>query len=182
MLRYIFIKEPIEMKNYTLNLILLVLITFSCHAQDTSLLDEKAGYKDFKIGQSITSWEGKTTKSLREKTEYIMKDAKPYEVDNQKIDKVILKVSKDDFDTIESISLMFEEGISSRSPRYNFYHKLVSDAFGEPSEKSSGVSHWNGEKVKLTSASVAGIGFLMFKKIYSEEENKRKSLKALDKF
>ena len=159
---------------------MVMMYSLSILAQNNEALDEKSGYKGLKLGASISSIQDEVRKDSD--TSYLIKDISKYEIEGNKIDEIRIGVSKRDNTTIEAISLKFDESLGSRAVRYKFYKNLFSDAFGEPTEKSGDNSTWVGKKAKLICIQVIGLGYCIFTRIQSEEEQKSNAEEAINKF
>lgn len=199
------------MKKQQITIIFILLYQF-IFSQNTSVLDSKAGFKDIKIGKPISELIDKVKKDEKVSTLYLIEDTSEYEIENHKIDKIIITVSEDNKKIIEHITFMFvdkindliriardenknletrkkalaeAERLSKEENDYSFYVRLFKDAFGEP-KKEKGVKSWVGKKIQLICTKVRGVGFCDFSKVLTEEEKSRikksKGQKASSKF
>ena len=173
------------------------------YSQDLAALDNKKGYMDIKIGQSISLIAEKVEKDIKVDNMYLIKDTKEYFIDGHVIDKIIILVSEDDNKTIVNISLMFIDKIkgliekandtrentekrieafeeakrlNEKGSEYEFYNNLFKDAFGKPKTNEKGVESWEGKKVILATVNSPDFGMFTFAKVNSEEYNKAKKL------
>ena len=185
------------MKKLLLTLFIAVSIIINVTSQNTAELDNKAGFMDIKIGNPISSLSEKVKKDEKEQNMYLIQNVSEYEIENHKIDKIIILVSKDGKETIEHFTLMFvdkidelvriardrganiekrkkalaeAERLSAKGPEYDFYRKLFGDAFGEPTSKENGIEKWTGKNIRLMCTNSGGIGLCNFSTVLSEEQ------------
>ncbi len=188
------------MKNLLLTLIITISTMTIGVSQNTAELDKKAGFMDIKIGKPISSLTDNVKKDEKKQNMYLIQNVSEYEIENHKIDKIIILVSKDGKETIEHFTLMFvdkidelvriardrganiekrqkalaeAERLSAKGPEYDFYRKLFGDAFGEPTSKNNGVEKWTGKKIRLMCTNSGGVGLCNFSTVLSEEQIER---------
>lgn len=185
------------MKKLFLTLFIAISVMTNAISQNTAELDKKAGFMDIKIGNPISSLSEKVKKDEKEENMYLIQNVSEYEIENHKIDKIIILVSKDGKETIEHFTLMFvdkidelvriardrganiekrkkalaeAERLSAKGPEYDFYRKLFGDAFGEPTSKENGIEKWTGKKIRLMCTNSGGVGLCNFSTVLSEEQ------------
>lgn len=185
------------MKKLFLTLLIAISVMTNAISQNTAELDKKAGFMDIKIGNPISSLSEKVKKDEKEQNMYLIQNVSEYEIENHKIDKIIILVSKDGKETIEHFTLMFvdkidelvriardkganiekrkkalaeAERLSAKGPEYDFYRKLFGDAFGEPTSKENGIEKWTGKKIRLMCTNSGGVGLFNFSTVLSEEQ------------
>ncbi len=188
------------MKKLLLTLFLAISIMTSATSQNTAELDKKAGFMDIEIGSPISSLSEKVKKDEKEQNMYLIQNVSEYEIENHKIDKIIILVSKDGKETIDHFTLMFvdkidelvriardknanfekrkkalaeAERLSEKGLEYDFYRKLFGDAFGEPTSKENGIEKWTGKKIRLMCTNSGGVGLCNFSTVLSEEQINR---------
>jgi hypothetical protein len=202
-----------KLKIKTITTIILVFIIQFANGQNVKKLDEKAGFKDIKIGKPILELIDKVKKDEKVDVMYLIEDVSKYEIESHKIDKIIITVSDDESEIIESISFMFvdridelvkiardrnvnidkrskalkeAERLSKKELEYTYYERLFSDAFGNPTQTKINTKKWIGNKIQLMCTNSNGIGFCVFSKVLTEEEQnqveKSKGAKASSKF
>jgi len=185
------------MKKTLLIIFLTISIIPNGISQNIAELDKKASYMDIKIGNPISSLNEKIQKDEKEQNMYLIKNLSEYEIENHKIDKIIILTSKDGKETIEYFTLMFvdkteeliriardngvnfekrkkalaeAERLSEKGPEYNFYRKLFGDAFGQPNSNKNGIEKWTGKKIRLMCTNSRGVGLCNFSTVLSPEQ------------
>jgi len=169
-------------------------------SQNIQKLDEKGGYMDIKVGEPISGILDKVQKDEEANNMYLVKNVYEYEIENHKIDKIIIIVSNDDKKTIEHFTLMFVDRIDEllsdfrdkslsldnrkkaleeakklqeKGSEYDFYKKLFIDAFGKPNDDENKLDVWNGNKIRLMCSKSSKTGLINFSKVLSKEELKK---------
>lgn len=188
-------KQKLNIK--TITTIILVFLFQFANSQSTIELDRKAGFKDIKIGKPISELIDKVKKDEKVNVIYLIKDISEYEIENHKIDKIIITVSDDSNEIIESISFMFVDKINSLVAiardrnanidkrkealteaerlskielEYVYYERLFKDAFGEPTKTEKSIKKWIGNKIQLMCTNSNGVGFCIFTRVLTLEE------------
>lgn len=179
----------------------ITILSLNVYSQSTSTLDEKNGFMDLKIGNSITTYNDNVFQDEKDSSVYKIKNLTKYNLDNREINKIELIVSKDSYKQIEQIvfyftdraeelvdiakdksinfnkrkeSLELAEKINSQGTDLSYYYDLFYKAFGEPKTENQ-TSIWKGKKVQLIFIKIKGNGYgiITFSKIYSSEAIKK---------
>ncbi|MFL0088549.1 hypothetical protein [Tenacibaculum maritimum] len=205
--------NSIKLRIKTITTIILVFLIQFTNGQNVKELDNKAGFKDIKIGKPISELIDKVKKDEKVNVMYLIEDVSKYEIESHKIDKIIITVSNDDNEIIESISFMFvdridelvkiardrnaniekrnkalkeAERLSKKELEYTYYERLFSDAFGKPTQTKIKTKKWIGSKIQLMCTNSNGVGFCVFSKVLTKEEQnqikKAKGINASSKF
>ncbi len=170
-------------------------------AQSTSILDEKKGFMDLKIGNTISLYYDNVYADDKDSLVYHVKNLSKYNLDNREVKEIQLYISKDSKKTIEQIVFSFEdrlqeymeiardktvnmdkrieygklaEKIAQQGTDLNYYYNLFLKAFGTPKTESQ-IHIWKGKKIQLIYTKIKGDGYgaFMFSRIYSPEEIKK---------
>ncbi len=168
--------------------ILLFCSSINSFTQNLIELDKKSGFKNIKIGNSLSSLSGNVTEHGNEEGAYRIKDISKYIIENHNIDRIVIKITNDGKETIEQISLVFfdprkrlmkivndesqgfefrskaaEEiqNLSAKSSEFFFYKDLFDQAFGN-SKKVANTDSWIGKKITLSATYYNGDGICVF--------------------
>jgi hypothetical protein len=169
------------------------IIHLSLAAQNLLEIDKKNGYMDIKIGSPISSLGSNVFSFGDAEGVYAIQNISKYKVDGHNIDRIIIKVTKDDKQLIEQVSLAFLnprkelmktvydetksyedrkaagdklESLKATDSEFFFYRNLFQTAFGKFT-KTEDSQIWTGKKVTLSATFYDGDGICTFSSVKS---------------
>lgn len=146
------------MKKHLLHLVLSLFMSSIAISQNIQSLDDKNGFREFKIGDPFSKWKSNLeliSSSNDEKT-YFYKGNCCQTFMGVKIEKISLVFLNNKLD---NISILLDEtnakDVSLKLKEYSYVRDKIIDEFGEPSKKNVDsnkgeiVSYWFGNKIAL---------------------------------